>query len=460
MIDVARGGSLCMLDAKQRMARADAINFTADVVRATNLTQRQLDAGVLMPQDSGRSLRICHPSPGMPMVAAALGGSVTAGLTFSVRQDPNGILWHARLGALLSRRLSGPVVMRNLGVPAMGPWYANQCTRARAPQHRFHLALVEYAINTEARSDLDEYEQLLKWTSAAMPTIAVHSARWACSTRHGKPGALKLPLREDADHAAIEAEMEAIAARHGVIVVSLRRAARVSAAFPADGSFMADCSHPSLLGHTQLAVLVDYALSRAVAARSRTSIFAKSIARQSCGLKAWPANLGAETCFLAGALAHVRSDNFTLGEYAPGKLALIPARGATSARLTYPYQGGPGKPIWLVLGIVVSWRSERVQGELFCVAGCSCERASFQHWHPQRTTVSEPIKLWLRPVRGASACTLHMISPPRITAVIPGGDSKRGAHWHTNQAVARADGMCIGKKGRQVACEPHTFDVG
>ena len=90
----------------------------------------------------------------MPMVAAALGGSVTAGLTFSVRQDPNGILWHARLGALLSRRLSGPVVMRNLGVPAMGPWYANQCTRARAPQHRFHLALVEYAINTEARSEL------------------------------------------------------------------------------------------------------------------------------------------------------------------------------------------------------------------------------------------------------------------------------------------------------------------
>ena len=69
-------------------------------------------------------------------------GSVTAGLTYAVRQDPKRFLFHAKFAAKLSARIGGAVHMWNGGIPAAGPWIANICTRARRP-HVFNLLLIE-----------------------------------------------------------------------------------------------------------------------------------------------------------------------------------------------------------------------------------------------------------------------------------------------------------------------------
>lgn len=100
------------------------------------LTLVQLQAGTTLRQPFG----ICQPSP--TLHAAVLGGSVTAGLTYAVRQDPKRFLYHAKFAARLSARIGGAVHMWNGGIPATGPWIANICTRARRP-HVFNMLLVE-----------------------------------------------------------------------------------------------------------------------------------------------------------------------------------------------------------------------------------------------------------------------------------------------------------------------------
>ena len=100
------------------------------------LTPAQLQAGTTLRQP----FCICQPSP--TLHAAVLGGSVTAGLTYAVRQDPKRFLFHAKFAAKLSARIGGAVHMWNGGIPAAGPWIANICTRARRP-HVFNLLLIE-----------------------------------------------------------------------------------------------------------------------------------------------------------------------------------------------------------------------------------------------------------------------------------------------------------------------------
>ena len=72
---------------------------------------------------------LCQPSDNLSLFAMALGGSVSAGLRYSVRQDPHNTLYHAQVAERLSRRLGGRTEMWNGAVPAMGPWIANACTQ-------------------------------------------------------------------------------------------------------------------------------------------------------------------------------------------------------------------------------------------------------------------------------------------------------------------------------------------
>ena len=433
------------------------------------LTLVQLQAGTTLRQPFG----ICQPSP--TLHAAVLGGSVTAGLTYAVRQDPKRFLYHAKFAAKLSARIGGAVHMWNGGIPATGPWIANICTRARRP-HVFNMLLLEarppmhdrtctapplkwqdthtttwrspaqYAINTEP-SDLNAYEELLRWASPLMPVIAVHSPWWACGSG-GRPMGVALPMRPNRQ--SIEEALDAIETRHGVSTVSLARAIDAAPQPVQDTSFMADCRHVGDLGHAMLAQLIDHVVAQRGQASGRR-----------CEQVPW--NERGQKCFMGETLRDLagNASNFTIGEYAPHKLALIPqdASGIAALRVHIPRRS------ILMLGRVVSWKHEQTDSFLRCVGGCACAEHDISRWHKRKSTTSEPLEIAIAPRPWSNKpCSLLFDRPPLVTAIVvqvggAGRSWKNDLHLHLDLGILGGD-RCIGTRGRRVGCGIHVWSNG
>ena len=179
------------------------------------------------------------------------------------------------------------------------------------------------------------YEELLRWASPLMPVIAVHSPRWACGSGSRRTG-VALPMRPHAE--SIESSLEAVEARYHVSTVSLSRAIYAMPQPVNDTSFMADCRHVGDSGHAMLAQLIDYV----VAQRGQPS-------GRRCEQVPWRER--GQECFMGDALRDLalNASNFSVGEYAPQKLALIPRDASSTAtpnacRLMCKYSSGLSQP--------------------------------------------------------------------------------------------------------------------
>ena len=127
-------------------ARADRPLPTrlADTISQTMLNEAQLVAGTV----AGRVGELCRPSDNVSLLAMTLGGSVSAGLRYSVRQDPHNTLFHAQVAERLSSRLAGRTEMWNGAIPAMGPWIANACTKVIPPNVTYAHDPLQHSLTT------------------------------------------------------------------------------------------------------------------------------------------------------------------------------------------------------------------------------------------------------------------------------------------------------------------------
>lgn len=304
----------------------------------------------------------------------------------------------------------------------------------------------QYAINTEP-SDLNAYEELLRWASPLMPVIAVHSPWWACGSG-GRSMGVSLPLRPNRQ--SIEKELDAIETRYDVSTVSLSRAIDAAPQPVQDTSFMADCRHVGDLGHTMLAQLIDHV----VAQRGQPS-------GRRCEQVPW--NERGQKCFMGETLRDLagNASNFTVGEYAPHKLALIPqdAFGIAALRVHVPRRS------IIMLGRVVSWKHEQTNSVLRCAGGCACAEQDISRWHKRKSTTSEPLEIAIAPrPRSNKPCSLLFERPPLVTAVVmelggAGRNSKSALDPSNSLAILGGD-HCIGARGRRVGCGAHVWSNG
>ena len=307
---------------------------------------------------------------------------------------------------------------------------------------------MQYAVNTEP-NELSAYEELLRWASPLMPVIAVHSPRWACGSGSRRTG-VALPMRPHAE--SIESSLEAVEARYHVSTVSLSRAIYAMPQPVNDTSFMADCRHVGDSGHAMLAQLIDYV----VAQRGQPS-------GRRCEQVPWSER--GQECFMGDALRDLalNASNFSVGEYAPQKLALIPrdASGTATLRVHVTRRSK------LMLGRVVSWKHEQTNGVLRCAGGCACAEYEVPRWHRRQTTISEAIEIAVSPrPRSNKPCSLLFDRPPLVTAFVMemrGGNTQSGGVRMlspSNSLAILGGDRCIGRGGKPVACGAHVWSNG
>jgi hypothetical protein len=228
---------------------------------------------------------------------AAVGGSITAGMTFKTSQTVALFTYHAKiklaLDALFPPAASGGHALLNGGVPGTGPTYMEHCVHNHMPEDP-DLVLLEYSVNTDHQPL--SFERLLRrlLLHPRAPAILVVNAhrwrairsfdgrtdkcwsrkwerhvvdlrnnatQWDAQTWGDTPGAVPgrpdlglMPRFDD----ALNSDEDAIASlcRHySVPLVSIRGGTlsavrRGALAIP---SFMSDCRHPTGQGHTFLA---------------------------------------------------------------------------------------------------------------------------------------------------------------------------------------------------------------
>ena len=327
----------------------------------------------------------------------------------------------------------------------LAPKYANTLTYANVTARR---PPAQYAINTEP-SELNEYEELLRWASPLMPVIAVHSPRWDCGSDNRR---MALPIRPHPE--SVEKALEAIEARYHVSTVSLSRAILAMPQPVNDTSFMADCRHVGDPGHAMLAQLTDYVIAQ----RGQPS-------GRRCEQVPWSER--GHKCFMGDSLRDFAPDatNFTVGEYAPQKLALIPQDASGTATLRVHVT----RRTKLMLGHVVSWKHEQTKSVLRCAGGCTCAEHEISRWHRRQSTVSEALEIAVSPrLRSNKPCSLLFTRPPLVTAFVTetgGANMKRGGGGikmldPSNSLAILGGDRCIGPRGRPVVCGAHVWSNG
>ena len=229
-----------------------------------------------------------------PISIAALGGSISAGSSYTVRHKDFEFLYHFKVAQALRAAFPRPGgadaqhAWYNGALPATGPGFFEHCLEGQLPARAAHLVLLEFAANTD--KEPATFERMLRKLLALRPrpaVVIVNTHVWLargsnipCWRKNAKakgdgrpPITLLEPAQKrrqqwrDAFNAGDEDRIVAIAAHYGLPVVSLRAglldAVRTSS--PTDEPFlqvpyfMHDCKHPTGEGHTYLA---QYVLAR------------------------------------------------------------------------------------------------------------------------------------------------------------------------------------------------------
>ena len=350
-----------------------------------------LDDGVTGARGDARLACFLRSAAARPVVVAAFGGSVTAGLSYKVlnASEQRGGAFRHLYHRVLARwlRTQWPGTQRdaadvdrtvNLGVPGTGPTMTALCLSSMQPRPP-DLALVEFGINTNAR-DLPMFRLLLRaLDEARVATIVVNVDRFGswerCGTAHCRTAAF---LRHDG--AARRSEVwpsqvraiEAISAELRTPVVNINRAVGVRLGAPPFvlSRFMRDCRHPAPLGHAWLAQLLVRALQHAAEAPPPGGALAGSPPAASppaCPAAAWPATA---VCLRNERLrdAVVARSGF---EYVPGRKPALRATVAGSW-VELRVRGISDKPATAQLGYLQSWMPKMGDAAVSCAPPCRC----------------------------------------------------------------------------------------
>ena len=158
---------------------------------------------------------------GQQITVAALGGSISAGSSYSVRHGGSGAyLYHAKVAQALRARFpaadgAAPHDHHNGALPATGPAFFEHCVAGQLPLAAAaaaasaapsQLVLLEFGVNTDGEPDA--FERLLRKLLALRPPVAVLVAEicevfigicvashsLACAWSLGPPGSLNGPF--------------------------------------------------------------------------------------------------------------------------------------------------------------------------------------------------------------------------------------------------------------------------
>lgn len=432
---------------------------------AIRLDDAMLEPGVLGVRSDRRLACFHRLAAARPVTVAALGGSITAGLTYRMAMpgERNENLYHGFFARWLSARwpatqqhATAPNHTLNLGVPATGPTLFALCLSSllRSPPD---LALLEFGINAD-EGDLPFFVSLLRaLRRARVPTIVVNVHRYGSFKGCGSsvqclPAATFAAEATDSQAAALEE----LARAHGTPVVSLRRAVHDAAMLGrppfALASFMHDCRHPRTLGHAWLAQLLAHAVEQAAGGecppprRQRGTTAAAERREQRGG---WPAAALRDSdgsCLrnddLRAAAQSARGFAW-VGGRKPGwqstragselrlrvRVALPDTRvdddGASTrtARLKASGTGGGGGAAELQLGFVESWRSSFGAATVACEPPCDCHATESLEGHAPRSgrTITSLRAVSVRRAANESAteCVLRITT---VRGAVAGGE--------------------------------------
>lgn len=278
----------------------DPISFSAnDTLLPSTLAQQGIEfAG----DDSHIACVRSSIASGHPVSVVALGGSISAGSSYSVRYGGSGAwLYHSKLARALANVTRGNVTHHNGALPATGPAFFEHCVDGQLgtfPGRAARLILVEFGVNTDGQPAA--FERLLRKLLALRPSAAIlvvnthvwtlkgqYRTCWQGAKRSKwsmrEPEQLAEQTWEDRFNFGDEDVIARLCKHYNVPLVSMR-AALLDAVKRDDNPltrlahFMVDCKHPSGQGHTYLAQL---ALTRLLGAPSGADRPAAAIGKAS-----------------------------------------------------------------------------------------------------------------------------------------------------------------------------------
>ena len=240
---------------------------------------------------------------GKRITVAALGGSISAGSSYSVRYGGTAAwLYHSKVAQALNTAYpsrSGPHDHHNGALPATGPAFFEHCVEGQLPAPTSpamaaassRLVLVEFGVNTDG--DPAAFERLLRKLLELRPPVAVlvvnthvwtmkgrHRTCWRGLKRSGismdEPEQRAEQTWQDRFNFGDEDAIATICRHYDVPLVSMRSSLLEAVRTGTDPRlavrhFMVDCKHPSGQGHTYLAQLALWRLMHAPGGATQAS---------------------------------------------------------------------------------------------------------------------------------------------------------------------------------------------
>ena len=171
-----------------------------------------------------------------PVRVAAVGGSVTAGLAWSVlsgaQLGSNHILFHRKLALWLNEAWPSTqrhTSVRNCGLPGAGPAFAALCLQSilqlSVLAAKPDLVLLEFAVNAVDKSDVGWLELLLRQLHrAGVATVVVNAHVFGDGNRCKQQICAPASSFRYDEVGSLEEDIERLAKRYRTPLVSLRRA--------------------------------------------------------------------------------------------------------------------------------------------------------------------------------------------------------------------------------------------
>ena len=235
----------------------------------------------------------------LPVAVAALGGSISAGSSYSVRYGGSAAwLYHAKvvqalrttfpLGTVASGAMPRQHIHHNGALPATGPAFFEHCVEGQLPPTHGAasaplLVLLEFGVNTDGEPAA--FERLLRKLLGMRPAVAlvvVNTHVWTLKSKHRvcwkgarrsvismmEPEQREEQTWQDRFNFGDEDAIAKLCRYYDVPLVSMRAALLQEVKEGRDETlalrhFMIDCKHPSGQGHTYLAQLVLWRLLHA-----------------------------------------------------------------------------------------------------------------------------------------------------------------------------------------------------
>jgi hypothetical protein len=235
----------------------------------------------------------------LPVTVAALGGSISAGSSYSVRYGGSAAwLYHAKVVQALRTAFPlahgmKPHVHHNGALPATGPAFFEHCVEGQLPSSAPtpQVVLLEFGVNTDGEPAA--FERLLRKLLGLEPPLAlvvVNTHVWTLKGKHrvcwkgarrstvsmDEPEQRASQTWEDRFNFGDEDAIARLCTHYNVPLVSMRSALLEEVKKGADPTlalrhFMVDCKHPSGQGHTYLAQLVLWRLLHGIGATTARS---------------------------------------------------------------------------------------------------------------------------------------------------------------------------------------------